>query len=31
MGMAEVEGLERVGGGVIGLIRLWKCVEKAKT
>lgn len=31
MRVAEVEGLQGVGGGVIELIRLWKCVEKAKT
>jgi hypothetical protein len=28
MGLAEVEGFEGVGWGVIGLIWLWKCVEK---
>lgn len=27
MGVAEVEGLEGVGGVFSGLIRLWKCVE----
>ena len=30
MGVAEVERFEGVGRGVIGLIRLWKCVEKSK-
>jgi hypothetical protein len=24
----EVEGIEGVGRGVMGLLRLWKCVEK---
>jgi len=28
MGVAEVQGFEGVGRRVIGLIRLWKCVEK---
>ena len=28
--MAEVEGFERVGRGVMGLLRLWKSVEKSK-
>jgi len=30
MGLVEVEGFEGVGRGVIGLVRLWKCVEKCK-
>jgi hypothetical protein len=30
MGVAEVEGLEGVGGVFSGSIRLWKCVEKSK-
>lgn len=30
IGVAEVEGLKGVGGGVIGLIRLWKCVENGE-
>jgi hypothetical protein len=30
MGLAEVESLEGVGGGVNDLTRLWKCVEKSK-
>jgi len=30
MGLAEVEEFEGVGRGVIGLIRLWKCVENSK-
>lgn len=30
IGVAEVEGLKGVGGGVIELIWLWKCVEKSK-
>ena len=30
MGVAEVAGLEGVGGAVGSLIRLWKCVEKFK-
>jgi hypothetical protein len=28
MGVAEVEGFEGVGRGVMSLLRLWKCVEK---
>ena len=28
MGVGQVEGFERVGRGVMGLLRLWKCVEK---
>jgi hypothetical protein len=28
MGAGEVEGMEGVGWGVMGLLRLWKCVEK---
>jgi hypothetical protein len=28
MGVAEVERFEGVGRGVMGLLRLWKCVEK---
>jgi len=28
MGVAEVEGFEGVGRGVMGLVGLWKCVEK---
>jgi hypothetical protein len=28
MRVAEVEGFEGVGRGVMGLLRLWKCVEK---
>ncbi len=28
MGVAEVEGYERVGRGVMGLLRLWKGLEK---
>jgi hypothetical protein len=31
MRVAEVAGLEGVGGEVSGLIRLWKSVEKPKT
>jgi hypothetical protein len=31
MRLAEVESFEGVGRGVIGLVRLWKCVEKSKT
>jgi hypothetical protein len=30
MMLAEVAGLEGVGGEVSGLIRVWKCVEKSK-
>jgi hypothetical protein len=30
MSVAEVAGLEGVGAGVNGLIRLWKSVEKPK-
>jgi hypothetical protein len=30
MGVAEVEGFEGVGRGVIDLLRLWKSVEKWK-
>jgi len=30
MVVAEVEEFEGVGRGVIGLIRLWKCVEKGE-
>jgi hypothetical protein len=30
MGATEVEGFEGVGRGVIGLIWLWKCVEKSE-
>ena len=30
MRLAEVERLEGVGGEVIGLLRLWKCVEKCE-
>lgn len=30
MGVAEVARFEGVGRGVIGLIRLWKCVEKSE-
>jgi hypothetical protein len=26
--VVEVEEFERVGRGVMGLLRLWKCVEK---
>jgi hypothetical protein len=28
MGRREVEKFEGVGRGVMGLLRLWKCVEK---
>ena len=28
--MVEVESFEGVGRGVMGLIRLWKCVEKSE-
>jgi len=28
--LAEVEGFEGVGRGVIGLLPLWKCVEKCE-
>ena len=28
MAVAEVGRIEGVGGGVMGLLRLWKCVEK---
>jgi hypothetical protein len=28
MRVAEVEEFEGVGWGVMGLLRLWKCVEK---
>ena len=31
MRLEEVERLEGVGGGLIDLMRLWKCVEKLKT
>ena len=30
MGVGEVEGIEGVGRGVMGLLLLWKCVEKSK-
>ena len=30
MVVAEVERFEGVGRGVIGLMRLWKCVEKCE-
>jgi hypothetical protein len=30
MRLAEVEGFEGVGRGVMGLIRLWKFVEKCE-
>jgi hypothetical protein len=30
MGVAEVERFEGVGGALTGLLRLWKCVEKAQ-
>jgi hypothetical protein len=30
MEVMEVAGSEGVGWGAIGLIRLWKCVEKSK-
>jgi hypothetical protein len=30
MGLAEVEGLEGVARGMIGLLRLWKSVEKCE-
>jgi hypothetical protein len=30
MGVREVEGFEGVGRGVMGLLRLWKSVEKAE-
>jgi hypothetical protein len=30
MGVAEVEGFEGVGRGVMDLLRLWKCVEKSR-
>jgi hypothetical protein len=30
MGVAEVEGFEGVGRGVMGLLRLWKFVEKVE-
>ena len=30
MGLAEVEGFEGVARGVIGLLRLWKSVEKCE-
>jgi hypothetical protein len=30
MGVAEVERIEGVGRGVMGLLWLWKCVEKSK-
>jgi hypothetical protein len=29
MGVGEVAGMEGVGGGVSGLIRVWKCVENS--
>lgn len=28
MRVTEVEAFEGVGRGVIGMLRLWKCVEK---
>jgi hypothetical protein len=28
MRVTEVEGFEGVGRGVMGLVRVWKCVEK---
>ncbi len=31
MGWTEVAGCEGVGRGVMGLLRLWKGVEKVKT
>jgi hypothetical protein len=30
MGVAEVERFEGVGRGVMGLLRLWKCVGESK-
>jgi hypothetical protein len=30
MRVAEVERFEGVGRGVMGLLRLWKCVEKSE-
>jgi len=30
MGVAEVARIERAGRGLMGLIRLWKGVEKSK-
>jgi hypothetical protein len=30
MGLAEVAGMEGLGRVVMGLTRLWKCVEKSK-
>jgi hypothetical protein len=30
MGGREVKGFEGVGRGVMGLLRLWKCVENGK-
>jgi len=30
MGVAEVEGFEGVGRGVMGLLWLWECVEKSE-
>ncbi len=30
MAVEEVDGIERVGRGVMGLLWLWKCVEKSK-
>jgi len=30
MGVEEVEGIDGVRRGVMGLLRLWKCVEKLK-
>jgi hypothetical protein len=30
MRVADVEGLEGVGGAFSSLIRLWKCVEKSE-
>jgi hypothetical protein len=30
MEVMEVAGLEGVGWGVIGLMQLWKCVEKSE-
>ena len=30
MGLGQVEAAQGVGRGVVGLIRLWKCVENSK-